>query len=134
MNYRWNQNHLNYKEDFEALRRGGFTENEIEQLTQLRRDRTELELSRNSAEYHRLAFVRSEEHTSELQSQSNLVCRLLLEKKNKETRRHHSHQRRPSLISCHNHPLQTEYSLHSALDLLLHHPLSSLCEASLLLT
>src|SRR2546430_8548561 len=29
--------------------------------------------------------VRSEEHTSELQSQSNLVCRLLLEKKNKNT-------------------------------------------------
>src|SRR5256886_3824940 len=28
-----------------------------------------------------LAIVRSEEHTSELQSQSNLVCRLLLEKK-----------------------------------------------------
>src|SRR2546430_3652577 len=28
---------------------------------------------------------RSEEHTSELQSQSNLVCRLLLEKKNKES-------------------------------------------------
>src|SRR2546430_5729369 len=27
------------------------------------------------------AFMRSEEHTSELQSQSNLVCRLLLEKK-----------------------------------------------------
>src|SRR2546430_11454873 len=26
-------------------------------------------------------YVRSEEHTSELQSQSNLVCRLLLEKK-----------------------------------------------------
>src|SRR2546430_7087542 len=29
-----------------------------------------------------LASSRSEEHTSELQSQSNLVCRLLLEKKN----------------------------------------------------
>src|SRR2546430_16928426 len=28
-------------------------------------------------------IARSEEHTSELQSQSNLVCRLLLEKKNK---------------------------------------------------
>src|SRR2546427_1366132 len=28
---------------------------------------------------------RSEEHTSELQSQSNLVCRLLLEKKKKHT-------------------------------------------------
>src|SRR2546430_3863502 len=27
------------------------------------------------------AYIRSEEHTSELQSQSNLVCRLLLEKK-----------------------------------------------------
>src|SRR5688572_31081480 len=32
------------------------------------------------------AAVRSEEHTSELQSQSNLVCRLLLEKKN--TKKH----------------------------------------------
>src|SRR2546430_12374877 len=30
--------------------------------------------------------VRSEEHTSELQSQSNLVCRLLLEKKKKKRR------------------------------------------------
>src|SRR2546427_950202 len=29
--------------------------------------------------------MRSEEHTSELQSQSNLVCRLLLEKKNNKT-------------------------------------------------
>src|SRR5690606_41331069 len=28
---------------------------------------------------------RSEEHTSELQSRENLVCRLLLEKKNKDT-------------------------------------------------
>src|SRR5205085_9833124 len=31
------------------------------------------------------AGPRSEEHTSELQSQSNLVCRLLLEKKNEAT-------------------------------------------------
>src|SRR5688572_32709014 len=30
----------------------------------------------------RAQSARSEEHTSELQSQSNLVCRLLLEKKN----------------------------------------------------
>src|SRR5436309_9271116 len=29
--------------------------------------------------------LRSEEHTSELQSRENLVCRLLLEKKNKKT-------------------------------------------------
>src|SRR2546430_12539556 len=34
-------------------------------------------ISRNS----RVVSPRSEEHTSELQSQSNLVCRLLLEKK-----------------------------------------------------
>src|SRR2546430_4869254 len=34
-----------------------------------------------------LAAARSEEHTSELQSQSNLVCRLLLEKKKQTTRR-----------------------------------------------
>src|SRR2546430_9816351 len=35
------------------------------------------------------AAPRSEEHTSELQSQSNLVCRLLLEKKKKENNQHH---------------------------------------------
>src|SRR2546430_12229199 len=45
--------------------------------------------------------LRSEEHTSELQSQSNLVCRLLLEKKNNQRtppivlilrrHRHHNH-------------------------------------------
>src|SRR5256886_10660336 len=50
--------------------------------------------------------MRSEEHTSELQSQSNLVCRLLLEKKKKEQKsrvhnrsaldRSHSRRRRPS--------------------------------------
>src|SRR2546427_9015093 len=33
----------------------------------------------------RRADERSEEHTSELQSQSNLVCRLLLEKKKNKT-------------------------------------------------
>src|SRR2546430_5423948 len=41
-----------------------------------------------SAEDVREAFLqseRSEEHTSELQSQSNLVCRLLLEKKKNTT-------------------------------------------------
>src|SRR2546430_11751777 len=32
----------------------------------------------------RFFYLRSEEHTSELQSQSNLVCRLLLEKKKKK--------------------------------------------------
>src|SRR2546427_6094449 len=45
-----------------------------------------------------LGHTRSEEHTSELQSQSNLVCRLLLEKKKKNTRMHH-------LPSCSQDPL-----------------------------
>src|SRR5256885_6635426 len=35
---------------------------------------------------------RSEEHTSELQSPCNLVCRLLLEKKKKNKRRSHTNQ------------------------------------------
>src|SRR5688572_31709132 len=35
-----------------------------------------------------IAAARSEEHTSELQSQSNLVCRLLLEKKKKKNNQH----------------------------------------------
>src|SRR5256886_11081813 len=39
------------------------------------------------AAHHEITIARSEEHTSELQSQSNLVCRLLLEKKNVTT--HH---------------------------------------------
>src|SRR5258706_8546090 len=52
---------------------------------------------------------RSEEHTSELQSLTNLVCRLLLEKKkNKQTRSakyaNHpaleEHNRHPSRLSC----------------------------------
>src|SRR2546430_13615577 len=40
---------------------------------------------------------RSEEHTSELQSQSNLVCRLLLEKKKKTQLHHALHMSRTAL-------------------------------------
>src|SRR5256885_3457483 len=41
---------------------------------------------------HELAVDdRSEEHTSELQSPCNLVCRLLLEKKKYTTSSHHQH-------------------------------------------
>src|SRR5688572_32229720 len=43
--------------------------------------------------FRRAERVRSEEHTSELQSQSNLVCRLLLEKKKKKINP-------PSTIQC----------------------------------
>src|SRR2546430_5957536 len=40
-------------------------------------------------------LTRSEEHTSELQSQSNLVCRLLLEKKKKK-----NEQRKKDTLRC----------------------------------
>src|SRR5258708_24969192 len=39
-------------------------------------------LRRASASHFQVADLRSEEHTSELQSPDHLVCRLLLEKKN----------------------------------------------------
>src|SRR3989475_72535 len=42
---------------------------------------------------------RSEEHTSELQSQSNLVCRLLLEKK-KEHGQRSTHSDKPGDVRC----------------------------------
>src|SRR5690242_21083317 len=41
---------------------------------------------RLGADYFQDPYSRSEEHTSELQSHVNLVCRLLLEKKNNVTR------------------------------------------------
>src|SRR2546430_13349415 len=44
-------------------------------------------------------YMRSEEHTSELQSQSNLVCRLLLEKK-KSTRHYRSREHCGSASPC----------------------------------
>src|SRR5215467_828081 len=42
-------------------------------------------------EYTATCVIRSEEHTSELQSPCNLVCRLLLEKKNKKIINTHKH-------------------------------------------
>src|SRR2546430_4336493 len=48
-----------------------------------RLDRCSLRAGRLSVRPEQNRLRRSEEHTSELQSQSNIVCRLLLEKKNK---------------------------------------------------
>src|SRR2546430_4670294 len=45
-----------------------------------------------SGKYRKGRDVRSEEHTSELQSQSNLVCRLLLEKKKKKRLTEYTHE------------------------------------------
>src|SRR2546430_16351965 len=50
-----------------------------------------------------LPDVRSEEHTSELQSQSNLVCRLLLEKKNQIAIH--------ALLKCQHENLYTEHTV-----------------------
>src|SRR5688572_32445060 len=47
-------------------------------------------------------FGRSEEHTSELQSQSNLVCRLLLEKKKKKQLQSYSLSR-PYYLTIQHH-------------------------------
>ena len=59
MNYRrFNEEKKNAKQDFEALHRECFTEEEIKRLSQLRRDRAELEDCLTSAEYQRLVFVR----------------------------------------------------------------------------
>src|SRR2546430_10180370 len=45
-----------------------------------REEKSSIAITSNAA-FSQWAQARSEEHTSELQSQSNLVCRLLLEKK-----------------------------------------------------
>src|SRR2546430_4254385 len=69
-----------------------------------------LEIAEQLARGARGAFgatKRSEEHTSELQSQSNLVCRLLLEKKKTEFR------------PCIARSCLTRYVLASALALML---------------
>src|SRR5699024_11658759 len=55
-------------------------------LNKLRHDRQFHEIWQNqfhaNKHSHRQQLIRSEEHTSELQSRFDLVCRLLLEKKN----------------------------------------------------
>src|SRR2546427_9196589 len=57
------------------------------------------------SQFARFPTARSEEHTSELQSQSNLVCRLLLEKKKtrKAALRDHLLPLSRSLIHSHLH-------------------------------
>src|SRR2546427_4544541 len=50
-------------------------------------DSADHRLRERRVRFHRPGRGRSEEHTSELQSQSNIVCRLLLEKKKNNPRR-----------------------------------------------
>src|SRR5438034_8602780 len=44
------------------------------------------QIAQGRGEKTAILMIRSEEHTSELQSHSDLVCRLLLEKKNRHSR------------------------------------------------
>src|SRR2546427_4810916 len=57
------------------------TTSSVQKVTVTAQDLAEVPLAHRS--FANIAY-RSEEHTSELQSQSNLVCRLLLEKKKKK--------------------------------------------------
>src|SRR5688572_31117109 len=69
---------------FRSDRRRGAVRGVCERLRRGRRWRRHRDARGVCAEPRKARTVagRSEEHTSELQSQSNLVCRLLLEKKN----------------------------------------------------
>src|SRR2546430_8293738 len=75
----------------------------VAQRTELRVDPAAAENQRclRCSRADRARHARSEEHTSELQSQSNLVCRLLLEKKTKDSVYVQSHHD--------NTPFRTEY-------------------------
>src|SRR5690606_40873971 len=59
------------------------TSHEINKIEKLSDDDIRAMIDDELVRQHRLRG-RSEEHTSELQSRENLVCRLLLEKKNKQ--------------------------------------------------
>src|SRR5438309_5565142 len=55
------------------------------QAERLRAEREEFQKEKEQVNAGRSSIDRSEEHTSELQSQFHLVCRLLLEKKKKKS-------------------------------------------------
>src|SRR5438132_8058181 len=57
------------------------------------------EISLIDGEPRSATVTRSEEHTSELQSHSDLVCRLLLEKKKTQKQKHHKSKTEISMPS-----------------------------------
>src|SRR5256885_8945400 len=73
-------------------------------LQQLLFDRMEIEARRSMEEERNRPAAgrrRSEEHTSELQSPCNLVCRLLLEKKKKTITRRHNNDCNINILHAH---------------------------------
>src|SRR2546427_2280168 len=74
----------------------------------LRRERALMgKLGARAAPWRDLSSARSEEHTSELQSQSNLVCRLLLEKKKKKKQRELAQARKAIRLEKHEPDTRT---------------------------
>src|SRR5699024_8795950 len=71
--------------------------------------------------YSTVVMLRSEEHTSELQSRFDLVCRLLLEKKNKKREIHSSNGMGTTMvgISAKSHFSWTVWTLAISVDALL---------------
>src|SRR5438876_5217021 len=57
-------------------------------------------------------WVRSEEHTSELQSPVHLVCRLLLEKKKKKIKKKYKTKKQQKRTKQHNHKIPTTSTKH----------------------
>src|SRR5689334_23944346 len=77
-----------------------YTEADLDMLAELAR-RTGIALDNArlfAAEQEARRHARSEEHTSELQSQFHLVCRLLLEKKKTIKSQHDAHQSHSLLL------------------------------------
>src|SRR2546430_11614741 len=72
-------------------------------------------------------WQRSEEHTSELQSQSNLVCRLLLEKK--KSHQHGHLKRRDSILVYLSSPsrMTSVCNRHASCDRVDHHARVTRC-------
>src|SRR2546421_2245851 len=69
---------------FRSPRAGDHRERRVLPLPRRSRPRE----ARDRGEREGTRFARSEEHTSELQSRSDLVCRLLLEKKKRDQHHH----------------------------------------------
>src|SRR5256886_12163561 len=83
--------------------------------------------------FHQIPPKRSEEHTSELQSQSNLVCRLLLEKKKRPAVRsspcpdsvpHYRPARTPGSPYCSVFTVSTRYTAPECRDFVSLKPVS----------
>src|SRR5438034_3048217 len=64
----------------------------------------------NKEKVGKVTKKRSEEHTSELQSHSDLVCRLLLEKKKKKTRKKTKKKKKQKINENANRPHKTHHS------------------------